>query len=324
MKRIWLGVIAIGLGACTAESRSVDQKTQSSSSALTREPTTQRLTWGDAQGQLGFRPAIREAMPMGVPAIAVAPNGSLLVLDALHERVIRTQKGDVVELAKVPADCDDIAIAADGAFAVRRSVKPEVLVFGPQGEKIGSVYTSAVLDADAITLGTSRRVFVTNGFQQTFLVGSPSMPQTKAFVQAGVREGAALLADGSGVVAAKNGDEVELRVIAQTGQTDRSEVRAHWTLGKAEAGRVVGVSGNTACARIEHVTTDASGAIAVKREAACLDLATGKTLFRKELPAPGAYMPRRELSMSGPNLVFARASADGLDVTSFVIEGGVR
>lgn len=317
MKRIGVLVVAVGIVGCTADSRGTsDQKTGVARSSLT---TTQRLAWGDGQGQLGFRPGAREAMPMGVPAVAIAQSGAVLVLDALHERVLKTQKGDVVEIAKVPADCDDIAVAQDGGFAVKRSVRPEVIVFTASGEKIGSVDTSAVLDADAISLGTSRRVFVTNGYQQTFLVGSPSMPQTKAQVMANTREGAALLSDGSGVTAVKHGDEVELHVVSQR------DVKARWSLGKADAARIVGANDSVACARIEHVTTDASGALNVKREAACLELASGKTIFRRDLPNPGAYMPRRELSFNGNTLVFARANADGLDVTSYPIEqGGVR
>ena len=328
MKRRWLGVLGMlgaGFLACTADSRGVarDEKTTSSRAALGADPTTQRLAWGDASGQLGFRPAMREAMPMGAPAIALAPNGSVLVLDALHGRVVRATRGDVSEIAKVPVDCDDIAVAPDGAFAVKRSMRPEVIVFAPSGERIGSVDIGAVENVDAIALGASRRVFVTNGFQQTFLVGSPSMPQTRASILANVRDGAALAADGSGVVAVKSGDEVEIRVVALAQGADRAQIKARFPLGKAEGVRLVGVDGDAACARIEHVATDASGAIAVKREAACVDLATGATLFRREIPGAGAYLPRRELALAHGTLVFAHATADGLDVTSFAI-GGVR
>ncbi len=318
MKRRFLGVLAVGLFACTADSRGVE-KTKSSQAALNVAPTTQHLAWGDAPAQLGFRPAIREAMPMGAPAVAIAPGGAVLVLDALHERVVRAQKGDVSEIAKVPLDCDDIAVAADGAFAVKRSMRPEVLVFSATGEKIGSVDIGAVENADAITLGSSRRVFVTNGFQQTFLAGSPSMPQTKAAIQATARNGAALTADGSGVVAVKNGDEVELRILPQS--DDNAQPKARFSLGKADAARVVGVDGNAACARIEHVQTDPSGALLVKREAACIDVTNGKTLFRQDLPGAGAYLPRRELAFARGTLVFARASGDGLDVTTFDVGG---
>jgi hypothetical protein len=329
MERRWLGVgaLAIGVVACTADSRGTDQRTASSRSALSAVPPvaqpTQRIAWGEAPGQLGFRPAFREAMPMGVPAVAAAPGGAVLVLDALRERVVRVQKGDVAEVAKVPQDADDLAVSADGAFAVRRSVRPEVLVFSATGERIGSVDISAVEDVDAITLAGSRRVVVTNGFQQSFLVGSPSMPQTKASIQANVRDGAAFMPDGSGVVAAKNGDVVELRVLAQT--DERTQIKAHWPLGNADAARLIGVDGVIGCARLERVGSDqaGAGAIIVKREAVCVDLRDGTAVFRRELPPPGAYLPRRELALSGGNLVLARPTGDGLDVTTWAI-GGAR
>jgi hypothetical protein len=326
---VGLGLLATAvIGACTADSpRAAHENAQATRAAIMTE-TSQHLSWGEADGQLGFRPSFRESVSMGAPAFALV-EGAVLVLDAVHGRVVRVRSGDVSQLASVPVDCDDISAASDGAFAVRRSMKPEVLVFAPSGEKIGSVDTSAVEGVDGITLGASRRVFVTNGFQQTFLVGSPSMPQSKAAIQANVRDGASLLPDGSGVVGRKVGDEVELHVIAQTGDrsgpTPRAYTKARWSLGKADAIRVVGAEGGVACARLEHVGSDAAGVLAVTREAACVDLATGKTVFRRELPSPGAYLPRRELAMRGSALTFVRATGDGLDIATWPIaEGGAR
>jgi hypothetical protein len=315
-----MGVLGVGLFACTADSRGVE-KTKSSQAALNAAPTTQHLAWGDAPGQLGFRPAIREALPMGTPAIAIAPNGSVLVLDALHERVVRAQKGDVSEIAKVPLDCDDIAVASDGAFAVKRSMRPEVLVFSPTGERIGSVDIGAVENADAITLGLSRRVLVSNGFQQTFMAGSPSMQQSKAAIQASARTGAALARDGSGVIAVKHADEVEIQLVPQS--DDNAQPKARFSLGKADAARIIGVDGNAACARVEHVGTDVSGALEVKREATCIELTTGKTLFHQALPNVGAYLPRRELAFAHGTLVLARPNGDGLELTTYAV-GGVQ
>ena len=103
----WFGLLttlgalaAIGAVACTADSHGTDAKEQrpaSSRSALSVVPSaTQHVAGGEAPGQLGFRPALREAMPIGAPAVAAAPgaSGAVLVLDALRERVVRVQKGD--------------------------------------------------------------------------------------------------------------------------------------------------------------------------------------------------------------------------------------
>src|SRR5262249_37886512 len=124
-------------------------------------------------------------------------------------------------------------------------------------------------------------------------------------------------------------DELEVRVMSQTtqglaGDNERASVKARWSFGKGDAARIVGASNGVACARIEHVGNDANGALVVKREAACLDLSNGKTLLRKELPAQGAYALRRELVLTNNTLAFARATGDGLDVTTWSVEGGVR
>jgi hypothetical protein len=315
-------VVAASLVACNADStsRGGEQKTGSVQASLTGQSAKQLLAWGDAPDTIGFRPGARESLAMGAPAVAVGANGQTYVLDALHERVVRATKGDLVTVAKVPRDCDDLAVAADGAIAVRRSVKPEVLVFTPSGELVGKVDTSAVEDVDAIALGSSRRVTVTNPFQESFLLGSPSAPQMPAAVRANKREGAAVMPDGRGIVAVHtDAGELELRVLSQQGES--TSVAATLRLGEGDAARVVGVDRGVACARVEHSAQDpASKELSTKREVACVDVASGKTVFREELPPPGAYMPRRELSFAGGRLVFARPTMDGLELTTTIVE----
>jgi hypothetical protein len=315
-------VVALALAACTADSRGGEGKATTSRAALNGASVTQKLAWGDEPGQIGFRPSFREALPMGAPAVAVGAGGQVFVLDALHERVVKATKGDLVPVAKVPRDAEDLAIGPDGALAVLRQAKPEVLVFTPNGEPIGTVDVSAVEQIDGVALGTSRRVIVTSAFQETFLVGSPSVPQAKTQILAGKREGAAMIEATTGVVAVKKDAELELRVV-QAGEERTTTIATH-ALGKGDAARVVGANKGVACVRVEHVAQDGEGKIAVDREAVCLDVKTGATLFRTRLPAAGAYVPRRELTFSGNTLAFARAEADGLTVTSWTIEGGSR
>lgn len=321
-----LGITALAfaalLGACSGETRSAEQKASTRRSSLTGQAVTQRVAWGEGPGQLGFRPALRESLPMGAPAVGVGPGGQIFVLDALNERVVKVTKGDVVPVAKVPRDADDLAIGADGAIAVLRQQKPEVLVFTPTGESVGPVDVSAVHVVDAIALGTSRRVVVTSEYQETFLFGSPSMPQLAAAVRANKREGAAQV-DGLGVVAVKgDGGALELRLIE--GGAERSAVVAAHALGKGDAARVVGAASGVACVRVEHVGQDARGELTVEREAVCLDAKSGTELLRTKLPPQGAYAPRRELAFSGSTLAFARADGDGLEITTWTIEGGAR
>lgn len=256
--------------------------------------------------RVGFVPAARDQAARGAPAIAVDGDGQVLVLDAVNGRVVRKAGDELLEIAHVPRDCDDLAVGPDGAIAVRRSVKPEVLVFDARGGRVGTVDTSAVADVDGIALGRSRQVIVTTPFQESFSLGSPAMPQLPAAILASKREAP---------IAGLRTDDGELEL--------RSADVRH-ALGKGDAVRVVGIEGDVACVRIEHVATDAEGAVRTKREAACVDISARRTLFRRELPEPGAYLPRRELAFGGSTLAFARATEAGFEITTWRIERGAR
>ncbi len=273
---------------------------------------------------LGYRKAVSERIAMGSPAVAVGPKGRVYVLDALKGRVMRMVKGEpsaVVE--NLPKDCDDLTVGADGAFAVRRSVKPEVLVFAPDGTKIGAVDTGAVETSDTITLGRSRRVVVTSPFQETFSFGSPSVPQVGEAVLANKREGAAFLPNGDGIVGVRREDGVvELRVVSQNDQEKR--VVKAVSLGKGSSVRIVGSNGSVVCTRIEHASEGAGGEVVVDREAACVDVSSEKSLLRVKLPAVGTYVPRHELAFAGSTLVHMRPTDEGLDITSWSLEGGAQ
>jgi hypothetical protein len=82
--------------------------------------------------------------------------------------------------------------------------------------------------------------------------------------------------------------------------------------GPLAAVRVVGAAGDVVCARIERVTQDT--ALAVEREALCLDAGTGQVLVSKPLGRPGLYTMHEDLAVGGspPVLAFARPEADGL------------
>jgi hypothetical protein len=64
--------------------------------------------------------------------------------------------------------------------------------------------------------------------------------------------------------------------------------------------------------------------ITTKREALCADVASGKIVFAKELPAPGAYLPRRELAFANGTLLFAHADGEGLELSAWTVEGGAK
>lgn len=276
---------------------------------------------------LGYRKAVTEHLAVGAPSVAVDAKGRVLVLDALKGRVLRLFRNEVEPVVtNLPKDCDDLAVGADGAFAVRRSVKPEVLVFAPDGRKIGSVDTSAVETTDSIALLASRRVAVTTPFQETFAFGSPSFPQVPEAVLHGKREGAAFLPNGDGIVAVKKDDGVlELRIVANGASAEAAQetrVKKAVSLGTGSSARIVGSNGGVVCARIEHAHEGAGGEVLVDREAACVDVVAGRTLLRTKLPDVGTYVPRHELAFRGSTLVHMRPTDDGLDITTWSLEAG--
>lgn len=253
----------------------------------------------------GFVRASTERAARGAPAVAVDRQGRIFLLDAINARIARVAGDDLVDVAEVPPDSDDLAIGPDGAFAVHRSVKPEVLVLDPEGHRIGIVDTSAVPDVDGIALARSRRVLVVNSFQETFSLGSPAMPQLPSAILDGKRE------NDVQAVRTESG-ELELR-----GAEGATRVR----LGKGDAARVIGTSGDLTCARVEHVIErEAAGAIRVRREAACVDMRTGRVALRVDLPPPGQFVPRRELAFAGSTLVFAQPTDRGIEIQKWSVE----
>ncbi len=318
-RRVGFAAMTLVMLSCSAP-----REDKTSASEITGRGRTVVYRWGSAENKLGFRSATEEHLAFGASAIALGPGlvrGDVLVLDAVGGRVVRAHDGELATLAEVPKDCDDLAASADGALAVRRSVNRDVLVYSPAGQLVGKVDTSAVGTVDTLGLGTSRRVIVGNPFQETFTLGSPSVPQLAAQVQHSKREGAAFLASGAGVSAVRTGTgEIELRVVE--GGSQQTRILAHHSLGRASAARVVGASGTSVCVRLEHVTDGPRGALVVDREVACLDALTGRSLFREKLPAITSYALRRELSYAEGKLVFAHASEDGLAITTWTIDGG--
>jgi len=114
---ILAGLAAVGIvaGACTA--RRAHEEHTTKAGAFVRAST--------------------ERTARGAPAVAVDRNGRIFVLDALNARIARVAGDDLVDVAEVPPDADDLAIGPDGPFAVHRSVKPEIPVPGPEGPEVG-------------------------------------------------------------------------------------------------------------------------------------------------------------------------------------------
>lgn len=290
----------------------------------TRAALTASRTLGWKESGLAFHAASAERKAAGPDAVAIGSDG-VYVLDAANGRVVRL--GDAAApatIASVPNDAVDLVVAADGAFAVLRQSKPEVVVFDPAGRRVGVVDASAVEDVSSIGLGRSRRVSVTTGMQETFALGSPAMPQAAVAIRASKREGADQLPTGEGIVVVRtDAGDLELRVVTQPG-AEASRIVARRTLGRGDGARVVGVSGTVACAKIERLGAS-SDAVNVDREAVCVDVAAAREVLRVPLPPPGAYVPRRELAVGHGALAFVRPTDEGLELRTWSLrDGGAR
>lgn len=278
------------------------------------------LAFGDKVGEVGFAPAVPERAAFGAPAVGTLPSGELLVLDALHGRVLRVEAGGAVrEVARVDRDADDLAVGPDGAFAVKRTTTPKIVVYTPAGARQGELDYRILQDAERIELGVSRRVTVVSAHQERYLLGSPTFPLSPAEVLHSKQEGVAARADGAGleVLRSKEG-LLSLVAVRHDAEQERTVEVGRVAIGRGASARVVGVTGNVACLRVE--TLEDTAAVSVRREAVCVDATSGAVVFRTDLGAPGAYVPHRELTFARGRLTFAKPASAGLQVATFAVE----
>ncbi len=283
------------------------------------------VSFGDKASELGFEPAVAERAALGAPAVARLATGETLVLDALHSRVVRLElDGSITEVAKVDRDADDLAVGPDGAFAVKRGSTPKVVVYSARGARIGELSFRILQDVERIELGASRRVTAISAHQERYLLGSPTFPASEAEVLHSKREGVASRSDGAGLSILRSSDgEISLVSTRKGSDDERSVEVSRVRVGDGASARIVGVTGDVACMRVEHLAK--SNEIAVDREAVCVDAVLGTIVFRTPLGAPGLFVPHRELSLEHGFLTFAKPDASsggksgGLRIVSFAV-----
>jgi hypothetical protein len=172
-----------------------------------------------------------------------------------------------------------------------------------------------------VELGPSRIVQVRTGYQELIEVGSPSAPLPLAVALKTKKEGAVLLSDGRGLTATVADGQAELQVVRQADAEERAAVVATYPIdGAATAARLVGTFGQIACLRVEHVVSTPT--ITVARRAVCVDISDGSVTFDHQLPAPGLYVPRRELAMGGGHLAFIHPTSEGLTLQRWRLDRG--
>jgi hypothetical protein len=297
------------------------------SSSAAASPRTSLVPWGNGDDALGLQQAATESLAQGVTAIGVLADGTAIALDRQKSRVVRLdlEGRRAVKLADVPRDADDLATDEAGAFVVLGALTGKASLFdasrGLKAEPVGSVDVPRVFqDIDGLALAPSHRVIVRTSFQETFTVGSPAAPLPVDVAIRTRREGAVSLGDKLGVQGRALG-RGKLEIVVVDTQAEHAPVLSRFAI-DGDAVQIVGAAGGVVCARVEHLGTSV-GPIQVTREAVCIDATTGATKLRAALPAPGLYVPRRELAMGGRplTLVHARPEEAGVFVTTWTIGG---
>jgi hypothetical protein len=321
-----------GLGALLLVACPLSEK-ESVAPVLVQQPATaaralpgpdwvRLLSWGDGPTGVGLRPSRLEQPAQGPSAVAVGPGGEAYLLDRLNRRVLQATEKATSVAAQVPEDAEDLAVGPDGALAAYSPLRARVWLF-EAGVPAGEIAVDRALrEIQGFCLGASRQVSVHNAYQETYLLGSPSVPQTLSSVLLTKRKGAFLQADGTGVAVLRRADGHPEVLLHRTEERTRV-VKSHLLPEKVLAARLVGVADEVACLRLEQAL--AGPAFFVERRVICLDLGSGARRWEQALPAPGLYLPRRELALGGspPRLVFIRPEEKGLRVHSWAIPTSV-
>lgn len=320
---------SLALTACNTPVESEPRTAQQQRPITQPAPVSTVLPWGGAAlaDRVGYRPGGPEYLAQGPTSVAIGPAGAAYVLDRLNRRVLRvSNNASEVQVAasQVPKDAMDLAVGPDGAIAVYSPLRARVWIYDSGGKPAGQLAVPRILRMiRGISLGPSRAVWLDSAYQERILLGSPSELRSLEQLLHSKQEGAFALDDGTGVAAVlKAGGQAELLLLDDSGE--RVQVKARHPLPGAPllAARVVGVAGDVVCLRLEREQTGHPGhAMHVARQALCIDARRGTQLLTEDLPAPGDYLPRRELAVGGdpPRLALIHPEPTGLRLRVFVV-----
>lgn len=260
------------------------------------------------------------------PSAVVTSAAGALVLDRLAGRVLDVTADGARVLCQVPVDSEDLS-ANDDVVAAFSPVRSTAWLFAHNGAPRGELLVPRALrELTGLAIAPSHRLIATTAYQERLELGSPSAPMSLQSVLASKREGAVPLPDHhSADVVVEDGRAI-LRVLTHNQRTadpaeagaGRATVERSLPLGSASAARIVGADAHTVCLRIERVTSTPD--IAVDRRVSCVATDTGELTFERDLPAPGLYLPRRELSFARGHLAFIHPTQAGLQVSRWEVK----
>jgi hypothetical protein len=132
------------------------------------------LPWGDAEGEIGLIPPAEERIATGPSSLAVGPDGTLWVLDAVNARLVHlSRRGDWLESIPSPSEADDLAVGPDGRLYVLSLMNRQVAVIQPNGPTETVSFSMALRLIAGIQLDERGHVLLQNAYQETFDLGRP-------------------------------------------------------------------------------------------------------------------------------------------------------
>jgi hypothetical protein len=283
--------------------------------------TAQTVGYGDGPDSFRVRLPGHEIVAEGPSAIALDAGGAALVLDRLAGRVVQVAEGGRLRtVASVAVDAMDLAAADDGSFVAFSPVRASAWLMSPSGASLGELKVPRELhELQHLELGPSRMVTVRTAYQERIDIGSPSAPLPLPVALATKREGSLELPSGEGVAVRVSDDQAELLVSSQANGGEKARIERRFALaGKATAARIVGVDGNITCVRIETVTS--APAIAVERRLSCIDAVSAAVTLERALPAPGLYLPTRELVVGHGRVAMLHPTSDGVTIHRWMLD----
>ena len=315
---------------------------------------------GSPDKGLGLKRPRGEGVPQGPSDLFATRGGGLLVLDRLNRRVVAVARdGSLHGVASVPQDSEHLQVGPRGSVSVWSRLRAKIWFFDPNGASAGSLAVPRALrGVRGFTVGTSRQVRLHTAFQSRFELGSPSAAWPLRATLAQAQEGIFPDEQGRGLAVSVSRGEVKIirftpratskggrgqtqgqgqgqgqgqdqgqgqtqRPHESSGQREEDRATVLWRLDeRATAARLVGRDEGVVCLKLERAhSATKSGRVVVHREALCVEEASGGVVSREALPAPGIYLPRRELVLSAEplRLVHMRPTASGLELRGFPV-----
>jgi hypothetical protein len=310
------------LGACHGAPTQTDNTAEAQQKQTSENVSV--LGWVLGWDQLQKRSAAHDTLAEGPSAIAMTPDGAMLLLDRLAGRIVRIESdGASGTLTNVPVDAEDLAVGPDGAVVAMSFVRATAWLYEADGKPAGELKVPRALrQTIGVELGPSRTVMVRTGYQEMFTLGSPSTALPFAVATNTKTEGAFKLPNGSGVQVVVRDGEAHLLVLAQATDSSRAAVTATFAIGEASAGRIVGTWENVVCLRLEQVSQSGSinvGSITVTRSLECIASGSGQNVLSQQLPATGMYLPRRELAVGAGQVAFMLPTDEGVAIQRWTI-----